>query len=157
VIGAHPSIGFSIGWRNRLNECDFFLSYRFTGTTTQPYDYLRHDTLYTDNYYEGGFYGIDYTRYLVHTTRTDLGLVTGIGYEDLILPGTDADQSDDANHRSDAIGSFNWNVGVRYKYFLKRRLNLGCVARYNVLHYVNTGGTNLNGNAFTIDFTVGIN
>ena len=155
VLGVHPSIGFSIGWRNRLNEYDLSTNYRFKHTTPQPYSYLRQGDLYTDNYYEGGYVGVDYTRYLVHTTRADLGLTTGVGYDYFSLLSSSADPSYYSYLKPFDIGSLNWNIGVRYKYFVRRNLFLGCLAKYNVIHYVNTGGTNLDGNAFTLDFTIG--
>jgi hypothetical protein len=81
--------------------------------------------------------------------RSDLGLTAGAGYEYFNLP------TDDSKQYPESIHSFNWNVGVRYKYFVRKQLHLGFVAKYNVLHYANTGGTNLDGNAFTLDLTFG--
>jgi len=155
VLGVHPSIGFIIGWRNRLNEYDLALSYRLKRTTSQSYDYVRQGDLYTDNFYEGGYAGAEYTRYLVHTTRADVGLTSGIGYDYFSLVSSSADPSYYSYLKPFEIGSLNCNAGVRYKCFLRRNLFLGFVAKYNVIHYVNTGGTNLTGNAFTLDLTIG--
>jgi hypothetical protein len=157
VVDAHPTLGFSFGWRNRLNEVDFSYTYRFIHTTPQPYTCLKQDTLYSKNFYEGAYCGIDYTRYLVHTKRTDIGLIAGMGWDYFNLTADSEDPSGDDNLAPGKIQTVNWNVGIRYKYFVRKRLNLGLVARYNKLYYKNTETINLDGNAFSLEFTIGIN
>src|SRR5262249_36532961 len=81
VLGAPPSVGAPLGVRNKKNEYDFTGNVRFGYPTPRTYTFLRDDTLYNTNYYDGGYIGFEYTRYVVHTHRLDLGCTTGIGYD----------------------------------------------------------------------------
>lgn len=154
TLGAHPSIGILLGYRNKWNEYDVAINIRFLGPTPHSYNFVRQDTLYTSSNYDGGYVGFNYTRYLLHKKRTDLGITSGMGYDYFsVVNDFDSQNYDYLNPTT--IGSFNWNIGLHFKYFLKPRLYLGCIAKYNLVHYANTGGTNLTGNAFSVDFIIG--
>ena len=55
------------------------------------------------------------------------------------------------------VGSFDSNFGLRFKYFLHCRAYIGLTAKYHVIHYNNDGGTDLSGNAYTLDLLFGSN
>jgi len=53
------------------------------------------------------------------------------------------------------VESFNFNVGLRYNYFLSPTFYIGLQSRFNLINYNNRGGTSFNGNAFSFDIIFG--
>ena len=147
TLGNHPSVGAQFGYRTKLNEYDFTFIYRFLSPTPRSYSFIQQDTLVTSNYYDGGYIGLDYTRYLIHKKYFDAGVTSGIGYD-----GFDMGNSSDVYP---SPGSLNFNNGIRLKYFFHTSSFIGAAIKYNLIHYSNPGGTNLNGNAFSIDLSYG--
>jgi hypothetical protein len=154
VLGAHPAVGIQLGGRNKWNEYDITWNIRFGYPTPQRYTFLRLDTLYTTNYYDGGYVGFEYTRYILHRTHVDLGLTTGIGYDYFDVADGWSSHPDNPGLPLN-VGSFDFNNGIRLKYFLRRKAYIGLTAKYHLIHYNNSGGTNLDGNAFTLDLSFG--
>jgi hypothetical protein len=156
TLGAHPSIGIYAGGRNYWNEYDIVWAFRLPGNSIKPYTFSRNDTSYTSTYYDGGYIGLDYTRYLVHRKRFEFGLVTAIAYDYFsVANGFGGNDEGDRHWGSFNEGSFDFNNGVRFKYFLRPKLNLGLAIKYHIINYDNHGGTDMGGNAFTVDLTVG--
>lgn len=155
VLGTHPSIGVQLGVRNKLNEYDLTWCFRFGNPTPQPYTFIRNDTPYTSNYYDGGYIGLEYTRYLVHRKYLDFGFISGIAYDYFSVANGWGNDPDIAHLEPFNVGSFDWNNGLRVKYFLKRRAYVGLTAKYHLIHYDNSGGTNIDGNAYTVDLSFG--
>jgi hypothetical protein len=154
VLGAHPAVGIQLGGRNKWNEYDVSWNIRFGYPTPQRYTFLRNDTLYATNYYDGGYAGFEYTRYLLHRTHFELGLTSGIGYDYFDVADGWGSHSDNPGQPLN-VGSFDFNNGIRLKYFLRRKAYIGLTAKYHCIHYANSGGTNLDGNAFTLDLSFG--
>lgn len=157
TLGSHPSVGLQLGYRKKLNEFDLTWNVRFLYPTPRPYTFVREDTVYTSSYYDGGYIGFEYTRYLVHTRRIDLGPTAGIAYDYFSV----ADGWTDHHRIHDIIplniGSFDLNYGLRFKYFIHLKTYVGLTAKYHLIHYNNDGGTDLSGNAFTLDLIFGSN
>ena len=154
VLGSHPAVGIQFGMRNKLNEYDLDWNIRFGYPTPQTYIFIRKDTLYSTNYYDGGYVGFEYTRYLLHRKHLDLGLTSGIGYDYFDVADGWSNHSDNPGQPIN-VGSFDFNNGIRIKYFFRRKAYIGLTAKYHLIHYDNSGGTNLDGNAFTLDFSFG--
>ncbi len=158
-LGVHPTIGLVLGGRNRLNEWDLVMDFRFINTPT-PYKVLRQDSLYDRTYFFGGYVGIDYTRYFIHAPRFETGLIAGMGYDGFDISGS-SNNSDEDNSDSylkpTEIGSFNANLGIRLNYFLTKRSFIGLSVKYNFINYSNHGGTPLDGNAMSIHLIFGRN
>jgi hypothetical protein len=110
--------------------------------------------LYHSNYYDGGYIGFDYTRYFVHKTHLDIGFITAIAY-DYFDAFNGLGNSDTNGKVPYNIGSLDINGGAQIKYFIGRGPFIGIQAKYHLINYANTGGTDLSGNAFTIDFVFG--
>jgi len=147
TLGLHPSVGFQLGYRTKLNEYNFTCSIRFLYPTPHSYSFIQYDTLVTNNYYDGGYVGVDYTRYLLHTKYFEAGFTTGIGGDYFDMKSSTVGYS--------TLWSFNFNNGIRLKYFFHKHSFVGITAKYNLIHYNNPGGTDFNGNAFSIDFIYG--
>jgi hypothetical protein len=140
-----------------LNEYDFIWSFRFPSTTPGTYKVVRLDTSFNSNYYDGGYVGFDYTRYVIHKKRFELGLTSAIGYDYFSVAngfGT-SPPTTSASILPIDVGSFNFSNGIRFKYFFSSRSFIGIYAKYNLINYCNSGGTDLSGQAFTIELVYG--
>lgn len=154
ILGAHPSAGFQLGVRNKLNEYDVTCNGRFL-RPAGTYFVERNDSLLASNYYDGGYLGIEYTRYLVHRKYLDAGFTVGIGYDFIDINSGSKHDQQDSSYMPYTINAFNLSGGLRAKYFFRRKNSLGLAAKYNVLNYRNRGGSSLRGNAFSIDLYYG--
>ncbi|MFI5152885.1 MAG: hypothetical protein ACHQET_06090 [Chitinophagales bacterium] len=155
ILGVHPSVGFYFGGRTKWNEFDLICNFRFLNSTSSNYKVLRNDTLYLSNYYGGGYIGFDYTRYIVSKTRYEIGLTAAIAYDYFSIANGISDNSQNAYLDPLTIGSLDFSNGIRLKYFLGPKSFLGIFLKYHLINYCNTGGTDLGGNAFTIDLVYG--
>lgn len=156
TLGAHPSIGVYIGGRNYRNEYDIVWAFRLPGNSVAPYTFTRNDSSFTSTYYDGGYIGFDYTRYLVHGKRYEFGVVSAIAYDYFsVANGFSGTSEDGHSWGSLNEGSFDFDNGVRFKYFLGPKLNIGLAVKYHIINYDNHGGTDMSGNAFTVDLSVG--
>ena len=153
LLGNHPSLGFQFGARDNSNQLDITLQFRFSKSAS-PYTIERKNALYESDNYFGGYIGIDYTRYLVNKLNFDLGLLGGIGYDGFDITSSNYDYD---YLKPLSIGSFNANGGFKLNYYFTTSFYIGLQARYNVINYVNHGGTSMNGDAFSIDLIVGAN
>jgi hypothetical protein len=155
ILGSHPSVGVQLGLRSKWNEYDLTWTFRFLHPTPQEYSFVRNDSMFTSTYYDGGYVGFEYTRYLLHEKHFEFGLTTGIGYDYFSVIDGFHPSDPDFSMLPINVGSFNFNNGLRFKYFFHGRGFLGLTARYNLIHYANDGGTDLSGNAFTLDLSYG--
>jgi hypothetical protein len=154
TLGTHASASYLLGYRKMKNEYDLVATARLGTTTAQNYSILRSDTVYSRNYYGGGYIGAEYTRYFVHTEKFDFGPTIGFGYDEFdIATDTDATQT---SLSPTQIFTLNLNTGLRFKYFFHKAWFVGLVLKYNSLNYENKGGTDLRGNACSIDISYGI-
>jgi hypothetical protein len=156
VLGPHPSVGIQLGGRSKLHEFDVTWTFRFGNPTPKAYTFVREDTAYTSRYYDGGYIGFEYTRYFVHERYLDVGLTGGLGYDYFDVANGLGNDPALAHLEPFNIGSLNLNYGLRIKYFFKNTSFIGLTVKYNTIYYQNTGGTNLDGNAFTVDLSYGI-
>jgi hypothetical protein len=156
ILGVHPSLGMQIGWRSQKNEYDFTWCVRFLSPTPSSYKVFRSDSLYNSNYYDGGYAGFDYTHFIIHKPHYDVGLIAAVAYDYFDAFNGIAANSDIGNVIPINIGSFDLNGGMQLKYFIGRGPFIGIQAKYHLINYANTGGTDLNGNAFTIDLSFGV-
>ena len=154
VLGPHPSVGFQLGIRNKFNEYDLTWSLRF-GRPALPYTFVRNDTAYRSDYYDGGYIGFEYTRYFVHRKHFDAGITSGFAYDYFSVENGWGNNPDIARLEPFNVGSADWNNGFRIKYFFKRKHYIGLTAKYHLIHYANDGGTNIDGDAYTIDLSYG--
>jgi hypothetical protein len=92
-------------------------------------------------------------QHLTHKKRVDFGVTSGVAYD--YFPVSDGFSDADRGLLPLNVGSFDLNGGVRLKYFLRRRGYVGLTAKYHLINYANRGGTDLGGNAFTVDLAFG--
>ena len=157
MLGVHPSMGLQLGFHTKRNEYDITWNVRFLYPTPRPYTFVRQDTAYTSNYYDGGYIGFEYSRYFVHRKRIDLGYTLGIAYDYFSVADGWSDHHRVHNIEPLNVGSPDFNYGLRFKYFFHCKDYIGLTAKYHLIHYNNDGGTDLSGNAFTLDLLFGSN
>lgn len=153
LLGIHPSVGGQLGFRDRHNELDFTLQFRFL-KSADTYTVKRDGSYYERDAYFGGYLGLDYTYYFASTTSFDAGFIAGAGYDGFDITGSEYYND---YLRPLSIGSFNANGGIRMNFFLSKDFYLGLQGKYNWINYANPGGTNLNGDAFSFDLIIGFN
>ncbi|HTS44741.1 MAG TPA: hypothetical protein VMH01_10115 [Puia sp.] len=155
LLGNAFSFGMLIGYRNKKNEYDLIGSARFPHSTNQTYYVARSDSLFSSNYYDGFYVGFDYTRYFIHKPKYEIGFTSAIGYDGFDFTSQSGDSLAGKNITPEAIGSFDFSNGIRIKYFLRPGLYIGIAAKYHFINYCNKGGTDVGGNAFTIELLLG--
>ncbi len=154
ILGTHPSLGFQIGGRSKRSELDLTMQFRFIKSSDNYYVF-RSDSLYAVDHFSGGYIGLDYTFYFLHTTDLEIGAIAGAGYDGFdIADPTYNDHSDD-HLKPYAINGLNLNAGLRFKYFFNPGSYLGLAIKYNNVSYGNSGGSDLNGNAVSVDIAIG--
>jgi hypothetical protein len=151
LLGVHPSFNFGFGARTFHNEFDIDAALRF-GNSPNPYIILRNDTLMSRTYYDGGNFNFNYTRYLIHHTRWEIGISGGAGIDYMDFTSGNPPTPD---WSPTEITSFDLNFGFRYNWYFNRHGFVGLVARYHFLSYSNPGGSPFDGNGATIDIIVG--
>jgi hypothetical protein len=154
TLGIHPSFGVQLGLRNKLNEYDLTYNCRLV-RSANSFLIVRSDSVLVNTHYDGGYVGFEYTRYLLHHKYFDAGLTSGVGYDYFSVQHGPGDVSPGFSYLPITVGVFNFSNGVRLKYFFRKRHFVGLTAKYNLVHYPNPGGTNLSGNAYTIDLVYG--
>lgn len=154
VVGVHPIAGFLVGGRNSKNEYDLVFGFRFINAP-HHYTVLRSDSLIVSNYYFGGYLGFDYTRYLIHKKRFEIGFTTGVAYDSFNFTNSETSDHSDISLDPLEIKTFDFNNGFRMKYFIRANAYLGLALKYHLLNYCNHGGTDLKGNAFSIELLYG--
>jgi len=131
ILGTHPEIGFSIGAAKNKLTYDLRFAFRW-GPTDQPYHLhlSYYDTIAT-TYYFGGFIGFDMFYELLGSDRNKLLLLGGIA-----IDGFDT-QPYDNYYYSDyySVLTFNANLGVMYRLFIRKNTYLFISYRYNFVNY----------------------
>jgi len=154
LVGVHPDFGLMFGWRRKKNEIDLTMIASIL-KTAHNYQVLRNDTLYSRNNFGDGCMGLDYTRYILHAYNFEAGIAGGIGYEYFVIANEGKNQHNYDYLNPLSIDTLNLNTGIRLNYYFKPGLYLALTAKYNFLNYCNGGGTNLQGNAMTLNLTIG--
>jgi len=177
VLGPHVYLGLTSGWRFNKFMLDASFYYRFNNAPNN-YTVNFKDTLYQTNvYHGGGYWGLDLGYELYKSRKHEVDILAGAAFDFF----TSA-----FNNGIDtmAFSSFNFNIGIGYKIFLRHIrsatylhkytnyhskktsfANITCAERYsylafqvkyNFLGYTNPGGTSLSGNAITVGVVYGL-
>ena len=148
ILGTHPNIGVIWGIRHKVHEFNVVLDFRFL-KSKDPYVVSRAGTLYEMDNYFGGYLGLDYIYYLAVGKSNDFGILAGLGYDGFTL---DHDKVPAPPYE---VGSFNFNLGIRFNWYTKGHTYFSFQPKYNIINYANTGGTSFDGHAITLQLFVG--
>ncbi|MEP6845263.1 MAG: hypothetical protein ABI861_04645 [Panacibacter sp.] len=153
VLGMHPSFGFQVGGKFDRHQIDLTLQFRFL-KSGDSYYVKRSGNFYELDHYFGGYIGFDYNYYFVSKPKFETGIVAGIGYDGFDI--ADAGNNNENDYlKPFNISSLNLNTGLRINYFFDPAFYLGLQGRYNYMNYGTKGGTNLNGDSFSLDLIIG--
>jgi len=90
---------------------------------------------------------------LFKANKNEFDLLFGIGYDGFESVKTIENNSEAS--LTHPINSINTNFGLGFRHFYKKNRYWGLKAKYNILNYNNSGGTNLMGNCITISLCLG--
>ncbi len=152
VVGPHPFLGFRFGVRYPKLTVDLALGFKFI-TSPNTYQVSKAGTVWDTDHFFGGYAGIDAAYKLFSAGKNRFDMIGGIAWDGFDALSVDKDGSDDKITKS--INSLNLNIGLGYKFNFKNNRYLGIDCKYNFVNYKNSGGTNLDGNAFTINLIFG--
>ncbi len=153
VLGNHPELGFQMGAKQNKMNYDFTIAIKFLDT---PEKYLatRKKTgnapELTDHFL-GGYIGLDVGRDLVAKNGHELQFTGGIA-----LDGFDALPEDkDNNLKAASTWTYNFNLGLGYRYYITNTFYLGLRAKFNITDYSLNKVVDLKGNVVTVQFMIG--
>jgi hypothetical protein len=148
TLGIHPSLGISLGFKKKRVLYDLTLIFRFLDSSNRYNIQHKGSTIETKDFV-GYYFGLDLGREIYRDRRNEIDFVIGAGYDGL----TAYRNEDDTNDKKE-IDSFNFNVGVGYRYYFSKFTTeyIGFQVRTNFVSYHNPGGTDLSGS--TISFRI---
>lgn len=154
-IGNHPSIGAYAGLRKKRMILNIGLAFR-VGSSPNTITTLFLDSLYETKEFTGINVMLEAGRQVVQWHRHEVDLVGGVDFEMMdILNITESDGNGGESTNSRNLYSPSVHVGLGYKYYTKNRHYFGISSKYSVLNFNNKGGTNLRGNALSINLEYG--
>lgn len=145
IIGAKAIFGFQLGAKVGKTQYDFGMAVR-GGEAKKPYEVVYDGRLVTTTDHFSGYIGLDFARELTNNYKRELDFLWGIGIDLMDVIEGDTEYYDD----SKSLVSYNFNLGLGYRFYLKNMNYIGIHAKYNLVNYKNKGGTNLGGNYFTL-------
>lgn len=146
LLGLHPLIGGQMGIKKNRITYNLTAAFRFL-PSEEYYITSYKGTLKNTNNYFGVYFGGDVNYDLVYLGNHPVYISSGIAFD-----GFDAVESDNNNNNNNngkTIKSFNFNVGLGYRFMFKNRGYLALQTNYHFVNYRNTGGTDLSGNTIT--------
>lgn len=152
-LGVHPEAGFQVGFKKKKISYDITLCFKFLNSQ-QTYEAKRthsNNAVETTNHFFGGYIGIDVGRDLFSKNKNEVQLLGGFGYD-----GWDALKEDKARGlRAETVSSYNLNLGLGYRRYLKKAAYIGVRAKYNIVNYRLNNIVNFTGNPVSITFVFG--
>ena len=146
ALGIHPTLGFSLGFKQDKILYDFTGILRFLDSSNR-YTIEHKGSVIETNDFLGGYIGLDLGYEAYRDRRNEIDFVIGAGYDGF----TAYRNKDDEKDKKD-IDSFNFNVGLGYRYYYSDFTTeyIGFQVRTNLVSYYNPGGTNLSGNTVSV-------
>lgn len=153
TLGVQPEIGIQAGVKYKKMNYDFTLLFRpgkaanrYFARRTEEYDWE------LTNHFSGGYIGIDIGRDIFTYKRNEFQLTGGIA-ADVIEPFNEESKSDP---KTGAAWSYNFNLGLGYRYYVRESWYLGLKAKYNLVNYKLSNTIGFTGNPVTIQLSVGL-
>lgn len=152
TLGAKPEIGAQIGRRYRRFGGDITALFRFLDA---KHEYLveHNDSLYRTDNFLGIYLGGGPVLRAHSSWSTSFEIFSEAGWGGIMALAADDIKAKNADY----MNSFNCNIGLTLrKYFGAFHTQyIGIQARYNIVDFDTNGGTNLSGDAVSINFIWG--
>jgi hypothetical protein len=152
LLGNHPLLGAQVGIKVNKMMGNVTLAFKLAHSANS-YAIYKDGAIDTTDYFFGGYLGLDFEREILKGKKHELDLLFGIGYDGFESLKSGLENTD--TYSGHTISSLNMNAGLGYRYFYKKGKYIGLQAKYNVINYNNSGGTNLMGDCITISLVVG--
>ena len=145
ILGNHPVAGISGGIKKNEWIGDITFIFRFL-EAKNSFSIIDNGTLRNTKDFFGIYLGIDGGYELFRNMKHEFDVLVGLGYD-----GIESAKSLDDDEPI-YINSFNYNVGVGYKFYVKKyNINhLGVQLKYNFINYDTKGGSKLSGNSISL-------
>jgi len=154
LLGNHPLLGCQLGMHKQKMTYNLTLAFKFLKSKNE-YTIMRDGNIETTDTFFGGYIGADIERELFKFGKNEFDLLAGIGFDGFQSINVNTEDDDPNNDVGHSIHSLNTNFGLGYRHFLSKRTYLGLQGKYNIVNYVNSGGTNLTGDNLTISLVLG--
>jgi hypothetical protein len=152
TLGIHPDFGFQMGSKHKKMNYDFTMTLKF-GSSPNEYYARRTESsnLEATKHFFGGYIGFDVGRDIYTFKKHELQVIGGIAFD-----GFDAlKENKDMDLKAASVGSYNFNMGIGYRYYINNGLYLGLKAKYNVVDYTLSNVIDFTGNTISIQFIIG--
>ncbi len=153
IMGRHLQIGFQSGIK--LRKMNYDISIIATTNDTKEVFYFRRfknsDTMEPTHQFFGGYMGMEIGRDLYSKYGHEIQLIGGIAAE--VLDVLKVNNEEDL--KAAYIWSYNFNIGLGYRYYLPNSIYLGLKAKYNIVNYAMSKVIDFTGNTITIQCTIG--
>ncbi|NVO19410.1 MAG: hypothetical protein HXX13_06905 [Bacteroidetes bacterium] len=154
TIGPHPSVGVFIAVRNKKMIYSGAASLRFF-RSWNDFQVMYKDSLYTTHNFMGLNFMLETGRQLIDWRRHELDLLGGIDLELMDVLNLKNDPATADDNESKYLASPAIHFGLGYRYYTKSDHFFGISSRYHLMNFNNKQGSNLRGNALTINLEYG--
>jgi len=148
TLGIHPTLGLSLGFKKNRILYDLTMILRFLDSSNR-YNIEHKGSIIETKDFLSYYFGLELGHEIYRDRRNEIDFLIGTGYDAF----TAYRNKDDTNDKKE-IDSFNFNVGVGYRYYFSDFTTkyIGFQVRTNLVSYHNPGGTDLSGS--TISFRI---
>ena len=153
VLGNHPELGFQMGAKQNKMNYDFTIAIKFLDSPEKYYATRKKSGNVPEltDHFLGGYIGLDVGRDLLAQKGHELQITGGIA-----LDGFDALPEDKDNDlKAASTWTYNFNLGLGYRYYITNTFYLGLRAKYNITDYSLNKVVDLKGNTMTVQLMIG--
>lgn len=152
ALGVHPEMGFLVGGKLKRWNYDLVLSIKFVDTKKPFMAYRKSNNTWEEtNHFLGGQIGLEAGWDALVRGLHEFQLIGGVAFD-----GFDVlEENESRDLDSESANSYNFNVGMGYRFYTNGRFYLGLRAKYNVVDYTLGNIVDLTGNAYQIQLVMG--
>lgn len=150
IVGPKPTIGYRVGFDNKLQRVDFGFDLAIDNRSRNPYDVVHDGQLQTTEHFQYYNVGAEYSFALVQSKAGQIQLFSGIGLSSAHALRTDTEN----DIRPKILRSLNVNTGISFRVFNRKGSLAALQFRYNLVNFRNKGGTDLGGDFFSVNLLV---
>ncbi len=149
-LGLHPEVGWSVGAKVGKMNYDLVLAFKFLNAANPYTGYRDGVAVQTDNFF-GAYMGFEVGRDMYVRNGHELQIVGGVAVDGFDVLDANREQGIE----SKSTFSYNFNLGVSYRYYITNDFYLGIRTKYNLVDYSMNGVTDFKNDPITIQFTIG--
>jgi hypothetical protein len=153
-FGTKPNFSFEMG--ADVKKMSYNINISIRGNKSDVY-YMakREDTGLIDstNSFLGGYMGFEVGRMILQTKKSDFRVQLGVGFDGFDV-FEDKDKSDNVSDGT-SIFTYNFNLGINYRYYIGDIYYIGAIAKYNIVDYRLGNIVNFSSNPFSLQLTLG--